>query len=67
MATWSASGTFLSDGTVRLVDYLGRAFDWDPSLEHAIDVACQAAGREITQAEWHAAFPELPYRRVCPD
>jgi WD40 repeat protein len=61
----AVSAAFRPDGTVRVVDAAGGVFSWDPSLESDIAFACQAAGRDITYDEWHAAFPDLPYRKVC--
>jgi WD40 repeat protein len=29
------------------------------------DLACQIAGRELTQREWDAVLPDRPYREVC--
>jgi hypothetical protein len=29
------------------------------------DLACQIAGRELTQREWQEVLPEQPYRKVC--
>ena len=29
------------------------------------DLACQIAGRELTEREWAEALPEQPYRKVC--
>jgi WD40 repeat protein/DNA-binding SARP family transcriptional activator len=60
---WSAA--FRPDGTIRIADQGGEVFTWDPSLAHEIAFACQSAGRDITQDEWHEAFPDLPYRTVC--
>ena len=61
----ASAGSFRPDGTVRLADKAGGVFTWDPSLEHDIAFACHAAGRDITPDEWHAAFPDLAYRKVC--
>lgn len=61
----AASAAFRPDGTLRVVDQSGGVFSWDPSLEHDIEFACHAAGRDITPEEWQAAFPDLAYRKVC--
>jgi WD40 repeat protein len=61
----ATSGGFGADGTITLTDTSGGVYNWNPSLEHEIQFACQAAGRDITYDEWHAAFPDLPYRKVC--
>ena len=29
------------------------------------DLACQIAGRELTEREWEEVLPERPYRKVC--
>jgi hypothetical protein len=28
---------------------------------------CARAGRTLTEAEWRAYLPDLPYQEVCPD
>jgi WD40 repeat protein len=61
----ASSGSFGPHGTIRIANDSGDIFTWDPSLSHAMAFACQAAGRDITYDEWHAAFPDLAYRKVC--
>jgi WD40 repeat protein/DNA-binding SARP family transcriptional activator len=65
MPQGAGPGGFQPDGTLILVSGDG-IYRWDPSLRHAIEFACQAAGRDITADEWHGAFPDVPYRTVCP-
>jgi WD40 repeat protein/DNA-binding SARP family transcriptional activator len=57
---------FRPDGTVTAASFGGEAYHWNPSLGHAIAVACHAAGRDMTQAEWAAELPGRRYRSVCP-
>jgi WD40 repeat protein len=33
--------------------------------EHAVPIACQRAGRGLTEAEWTTFIPDLPYRPTC--
>jgi len=35
-------------------------------VEEILDEACVRAGRNLTTAEWRAAFPGEPYRALCP-
>ena len=38
---------------------------WDPIRSRAIEFACRAAGRELTEEEWSDAFGDLPHQEVC--
>jgi WD40 repeat protein len=60
------SADFQADGyTVVLGTYDDGIYRWDTRLEHAIETACQMAGRELTTAEWAASFGNRPYARIC--
>ncbi len=59
-------GGWRSDRRLLLTTPSGRVFDWDTSLDHALDFACQAAGRDLTRAEWEQSFQGRPYQPVCP-
>jgi hypothetical protein len=39
---------------------------WDTLPDHWIDVACDIAGRNLTEAEWTETFPDRPYHQTCP-
>lgn len=54
------------DGTHLLIngDVVHR-FPLDPQQWY--DLACQSAGRNLTEAEWGRYFPDEPYRQTCPD
>lgn len=39
---------------------------WVISPEALLDHACNVAGRNLTQAEWSTALPNLPYAQTCP-
>lgn len=58
---------FRPDGTLLLAQHNAEpaVYVWDPSPERAIEFACRAAGRELTEAEWRDAFGDLPYQTVC--
>ena len=60
---------FLPDGKVLIAPWMVDAslYEWDPSAERAADLACRAAGRELTEQEWRDAFGDLPYQEVCSD
>jgi WD40 repeat protein len=51
---WLASGS--TDGTTRL---------WDLDLDELIALACQNAGRNLSQEEWQAYFPGKDYHQTC--
>ncbi len=45
----------------------GRYHVWNTDVESWPDVACQAAGRNLTRAEWEAHMPpDTPYEPSCP-
>ena len=63
----TASAVFHPDGhTVIIATADGAVYHWDTRVERAIEVACAAAGRNMTQTEWREAFPDRPYRETCP-
>lgn len=41
-------------------------YEWDPSARRALEFACRAAGRDLTEEEWAEHFPGQPLRSVCP-
>jgi hypothetical protein len=43
----------------------GFAVVWDLDPAHWERIACRAAGRVLTQAEWHQYLPGRPYRPAC--
>ncbi len=59
-------GGWRADGSLLLTTMAGQVYAWDTNLEHAVDVACRAAGRDLTREEWAEAFPDRPYQSVCP-
>ncbi len=62
------TGAFRPDGrSARLMDWSdGSAYTWELDLDHAVEFACQAAGRNFTQEEWRTHFGSRPYVRLCP-
>ncbi|CAG0931851.1 putative serine/threonine-protein kinase PkwA [Thermoflexales bacterium] len=38
---------------------------WRMNVPDLIDLACRAAGRNLTSAEWQQYFPDQPYRTTC--
>jgi hypothetical protein len=52
---WLATGSW--DSTIRL---------WPLHLDEMVDQACQAAGRNLTRAEWRQFLPGEPYHKTCP-
>ena len=51
---WLATGSY--DKTVRL---------WHIQLKDLAELACQTAGRNLTQAEWALYFPGEQYHKTC--
>jgi hypothetical protein len=60
---------FLPDNqTVRIAAVDGAVYDWDTSVDHAVDSACRIlVGRSMTESEWSAVLPNQPYRQTCPE
>ena len=44
----------------------GRAVRWNLDIDRWPDIACRAAGRNFTQAEWEQYGPRSDYRPTCP-
>lgn len=64
----STMAGFRPDGTLLLAQGFNAeaaVYVWDPSRDRAIEFACRAAGRELTDAEWSDTFGDLPYQEVC--
>jgi WD40 repeat protein len=61
------SPAFRPDGTILIVPWWRdpAVYVWDPSTERAVEFACRAAGRDLTEAEWRDHFGSLPYRTPC--
>lgn len=60
-----SGGAFSADGrwlVARGVDSLQL---WPMRLDELLDLACRAAGRNLTQGEWKEYFPGQEYRRTC--
>lgn len=58
---------FLFDHDRRLVSGLGQVLVWDVDMAHWGDVACRAAGRNLSHEEWRLYLPPgEPYRATCP-
>jgi WD40 repeat protein/DNA-binding SARP family transcriptional activator/energy-coupling factor transporter ATP-binding protein EcfA2 len=61
---------FRPDGTLLLAQGFttgSTLYVWDPSTNRGIELACRAAGRELTREEWRDTFGGLPYQEVCAD
>jgi len=53
---WLATGS--NDGAVKL---------WWLRVNELLRLACRAAGRNLTEDEWHTFFAGSSYRKTCPD
>ena len=61
------SAAFVDDNTVMISDWAGAAaWTWDTRLEPALQLACRAAGRDLTRQEWQDNFGDRPYQETCP-
>ena len=58
---FSADGQWLASGSQD-----ATAGVWHVKLEDLINLACDTAGRNFTQAEWEKFFPGQAYRPTCP-
>ena len=59
-------GGFRPDGTLLVTSPFAKVYRWDPSAEAEDAFACLAAGRDLDQVEWRAAFGDLPFVDPCP-
>jgi WD40 repeat protein/class 3 adenylate cyclase/tRNA A-37 threonylcarbamoyl transferase component Bud32 len=49
-----------------LINLLSNAIEWPTNVRTWERFACQAAGRDLTRAEWHDLLPDRPYQQTCP-
>jgi WD40 repeat protein/class 3 adenylate cyclase/tRNA A-37 threonylcarbamoyl transferase component Bud32 len=49
-----------------LIDLQSNAIQWPMGVNAWERFACQAAGRDLTRAEWHDVLPSRTYQHVCP-
>ena len=62
-----AAAQFIGDThDVAIASYDGGVYRWETDLDHALEFACQMAGRDLTEEEWSQFLPAQPYRSVCP-
>jgi DNA-binding SARP family transcriptional activator len=67
---WDLTGSHALIRTATLDPSAFRAGDvmlslGDDSVEEWVTLACELAGRQLTESEWAEAFPVDPYRPVC--
>ena len=61
------SAVLVDEETVLASAWQGEAaWRWDTGIEPALDLACRAAGRDLTTEEWRDSVGDLPYQDVCP-
>ena len=56
---------FAPDGHL-VLNLLSSLVEWPMDVGAWERFACQAAGRNLTRAEWSALLPDRPYLSVCP-
>ena len=62
-----SSPEFLADDqTVRISSWDGAVYEWDTSLEHATDFACDVIGHGFTSSEWELLLPNHTFEDTCP-
>jgi DNA-binding SARP family transcriptional activator/WD40 repeat protein len=55
-----------TSGTRFSVTEIDKSDVWDTDPADWQTIACQIAGRNLTQAEWHQYLPSRPYQITCP-
>jgi WD40 repeat protein/DNA-binding SARP family transcriptional activator len=60
------TASFTADDQITVASYDGRVYQWDTDFDRAVAFACQMAGRNLSETEWEAALPDLPYEETCP-
>jgi len=48
------------------VTQTSKSVVWDSDPAEWQTIACQIAGRNLTQTEWHQYLPSRPYQITCP-
>jgi WD40 repeat protein len=62
-----SAAEFIGDShDVVIASYDGLLYRWDTDVDRALEVACQMAGRDLTDEEWGQFLPKQPYQPVCP-
>lgn len=62
-----ASAGFIGDShDVAVASFDGRVFRWNTDMDQTLELACQMAGRDLTEKEWEQVLPAQPYQSVCP-
>lgn len=65
---FETGAAFLPDGhTVHIAASNGQMFRWDTEPGAWLSYACQVAGRNLREEEWHSVFGSDPYRETCPE
>jgi WD40 repeat protein len=61
--------TLATTGALSVRDGGGRLIlrntGWNADLHHLYEWACAAAGRGLSEEEWHSAVPEIRYEKTC--
>ncbi|MCW2766487.1 MAG: transcriptional regulator, family [Nocardioides sp.] len=64
------SAEFRPDGHTLLVAPWGQdaaVYVWNPTSARAVQFACRAVGRDLTEEEWRDNFGGQPYQSTCPN
>jgi DNA-binding SARP family transcriptional activator/WD40 repeat protein len=63
--TNSASVFLDDDRTLLIAGWDGAVYEWNTSMDHAVEFACGIVGRGLTEEEWRASFGGREYQKVC--
>jgi DNA-binding SARP family transcriptional activator/WD40 repeat protein len=62
-----SSPIFLADNrTVLIPSWDGAVYEWNTSMKHAIDFACDVVGHGFTTTQWQQLVPNHPFEPICP-
>lgn len=64
-ATHSSSVFLEDDRTLLIAGWDGAVYEWDTSVDHAVDTACRIVGSGLDEARWRAAFGGRAHQQVC--
>jgi WD40 repeat protein len=64
-ATYTSSVFLEDDRTLLIAAWDGAVYEWDTSVDHAVETACRIVGSGLDEARWRAAFGSRPYKQAC--
>jgi WD40 repeat protein len=65
--TEMSTPVFLTDDhTVLLAAWDGATYEWDTSVDHAMNFACDVVGHGLTRLHWQQVLPNHAFEPICP-